>query len=96
MAAVTLLNDICSGHDCFPSRTNDTASTNVFVEGRGVHRQSDHWTTHCCPDNGCHDSILATGSSSVYINGLQCGRIGDPIACGSTVITGASSVYAGG
>lgn len=96
MPAVTLLSDVCSGHDCFPSRQNDTASSDVFVEGRGIHRQTDHWASHCCPNQGCHDSILATGSTSVFINGLGCGRIGDVVACGSTVATGAITVFAGG
>jgi len=95
MPEVALLNDICSGHGCFPPRVNDVASSDVFIEGRGVHRQSDHWTTHCCPNHGCHDSILSVGSSSVYVNGLQCARIGDPIECGSIVMTGASTVFCG-
>lgn len=94
MPAVTLLSDICSGHDCFQPRINDTASADVFAEGRGIHRQSDHWIVHVCNDNA-HDSILATGSSSVFINGLGCGRIGDAIECGSVVATGCSTVFAG-
>lgn len=95
MPAVTMLNDVCSGHGCFPPRVNDIASADVFVEGRGIHRQTDHWTSHCCPNQGCHDSILAVGSSSVFINGLGCGRIGDIIECGSIVATGSSTVFAG-
>jgi uncharacterized Zn-binding protein involved in type VI secretion len=95
MPGVTLLSDMCSGHGCFPSRQNDTASSDVFVEGRGIHRQSDHWTNHCCPNQGCHDSVLVAGSSTVFINGLGCGRIGDAIECGSTVMTGSATVFAG-
>jgi len=96
MPAVTLLSDVCSGHDCYPSRQNDTASPDVFIEGRGIHRQTDHWASHCCPNQGCHDSILAIGSTSVFINGLGCGRVGDLIECGSIVSTGAITVFAGG
>ena len=96
MLGIALLSDICSGHDCFPPRVNDTASSDTFVEGRGIHRQSDHWSTHCCPNHGCHDSTLSVGSSSVFVNGLSCGRIGDPIECGSVVATGSSTVFAGG
>lgn len=96
MPAVTLLSDVCSGHDCYPSRQNDTASSDVFIEGRGIHRQTDHWASHCCPNQGCHDSILAVGSTSVFINGLGCGRVGDLIECGSIVSTGAITVFAGG
>lgn len=96
MPAITRLSDSCSGHGCWPSRVNDVASSDVFVEGLGIHRQTDHWVLHCCPNQGCHDSVLSSGSSTVYINGLQCGRIGDPIECGSIVMTGASTVFAGG
>lgn len=96
MPAVTMLNDVCSGHGCFPPRVNDVASSDVFSEGRGIHRQSDHWIVHSCPNHGSHDSVLVGGSSTVFINGLQCGRIGDPIECGSIVQTGASTVFVGG
>ncbi|NDB82747.1 MAG: PaaR repeat-containing protein [Alphaproteobacteria bacterium] len=93
MPAIARLTSMCTGHGCWPPRPTDMASPNVFVEGLGVHRQGDHWVTHCC--KSCHDSILAAGSSSVYINGLQCGRVGDPVACGSMVMTGAFSCFAG-
>lgn len=95
MPGITLLSDVCTGHDCFSSRVSDTASVDVFVEGRGIHRQTDHWSTHCCPNHGCHDSILAVGSTSVFVNGLGCGRIGDMIECGSMVSTGSATVFAG-
>ncbi len=96
MPAITLLSDVCSGHGCYPSRPNDTASSDVFVEGRGIHRQTDHWATHYCPNQGSHDSILAAGSTSVFVNGLGCGRVGDAIECGSIISTGAITVFAGG
>lgn len=94
MPGVTLLSDLCSGHDCFSPRVSDTASSDVFVEGRGIHRQGDHWIVHTCKKN-THDSVLAVGSSSVFVNGLGCGRIGDAIECGSIVATGSSTVFAG-
>lgn len=94
MPGVTLLSDLCSGHDCFSPRVSDTASSDVFVEGRGIHRQGDHWIVHICKKN-THDSVLAVGSSSVFVNGLGCGRIGDAIECGSIVATGSSTVFAG-
>lgn len=95
MPKVAFLGSICTGHDCFPPRKCDTASGNVFVEGIPVHRQSDHWVVHVCKKNA-HDSILAGGSGTVYVNGLGIGRVGDAIACGSIIMTGASTVYAGG
>jgi len=95
MPAVSFLGAICSGHGCYPPRVNDQASSNVFVNGIPVHRQGDHWVTHCCGDS-CHDSALAAGSSSVYVNGMQCARIGDPVACGSAVAQGSENVFCGG
>lgn len=80
--------DVCSGHGCFPSRMTDQGSPDKFVNGRAVHRQYDHWTIHCCPKQGCHDSMLASGSMIDYTNGVQTGRIADPVACGSIVATG--------
>jgi uncharacterized Zn-binding protein involved in type VI secretion len=97
MPAVCRLGDIGTGHSCWPPRPNDQGSPNVFVNNLPAHRQGDHWVAHCCckiPQT--HDSVLAAGSSTVYVNGKQLGRIGDPIACGSSVATGSPDVFAGG
>ena len=94
MPAVTRLGDVCTGHGCYPPRVNDEASTNVFVNGIGVHREGDHWVTHTCGDN-THDGILETGSSTVFVNGIPAARIGDPISCGSLSAQGSPSVFFG-
>lgn len=96
MPAVTRLGDGCTGHGSWPPRVNDSASEDVFVNGIGAHRQTDHWVTHCNPVPSCHDSTLSSGSSSVFVNDLQLGRIGDPIGCGSAVAAGSPNVFAGG
>lgn len=93
MSNIARLGDKCSGHGCWPSRPNNQASTNVFVNSIGVHRKGDSWAVHCCTT--CHSSVLAEGSSSVFINGAECGRIGDPVACGSAVLQGSPNVFAG-
>lgn len=95
MPGVARLEDKCTGHGCWPPRPNNEASSNVFVNGIGAHREGDSYEVHCC-DGNCHDSVLASGSSSVYVNGKQLGRIGDLVACGSTVAEGSGSVFAGG
>ena len=94
MPAVTRLGDICTGHEDFPPRANTSASVNVFINGIAAHRQGDSWATHCNPTT-CHDSVSAAGSSTVYVNGKQLMRIGDPVACGSAVAQGSSDVFAG-
>ena len=93
--AAARFGDRCSGHSCYPPRPNDEASTNVYINGLGSHREGDHWQEHCCGSD-CHDSNLAKGSSTVFVNGKPKARIGDPVACGSAVIEGSPNVYVGG
>ena len=95
MPSVSRLGDSCTGHGCWPSRVNDQGSDNVFVNSIPAHRQGDHWVVHCCGP-ACHDSSLASGSSTVYVNGKQLSRTGDPVSCGSTIASGSGDVYAGG
>lgn len=95
MPAVTRLGDLCTGHGAFPARPSTSASPNVYVNGIAAHRKNDSWATHCDPSPSCHASNLADGSATVFCNGLPLGRVGDPVACGSTVAQGSSNVYAG-
>lgn len=89
---------ICTGHGCWPPRNNIQGSPNVFVNAIPWHRQGDGWSVHCCPCSPpcCHSSVLAAGSSTVYVNGKQAARVGDPVACGSRCLQGNTvRVYAG-
>lgn len=95
MPGVTRLGDKCSGHSGWPARVSDSASPDVFVNNIAVHRKDDHWVVHCDPSPSCHDSTLSSGSSKVFINNKDCGRIGDPVACGSIVAQGSDNVFAG-
>lgn len=72
------LYDLCYGHGTCPSRENDEASPNVFINRLGAHRLNDHWTVHCN-----HDSYAATGSPNVFVNGRNLCRKFDMVACGS-------------
>lgn len=85
--------DMDSGHECWPPRPNAQASPDVFVNKRGWHRLTDAWEPHCCGP-ACHPSNLATGSPTVYANGLPVGRVTDQVACGSVAVTGSSDVFA--
>lgn len=98
MPGAARLSDVCTGHACWPSRPNDQASSDVFVNGRGIHRVGDHWLQHTCPSTPpeTHDSILGKGSSTVFANGKAVGRIGDSIICGSLIQSGSSDVFVGG
>jgi uncharacterized Zn-binding protein involved in type VI secretion len=92
------LGDLSAGHYPWPPRPNDAASTDVFVNNKGWHRQGDHWAIHCAPP--CHDGTLLSGSSTVIVNNKQAGRNGDPINCPSTPLDFADEaspdVFAGG
>ena len=97
MSAVARVGDQCTGHGCWPPRPSVGGSPDVFCNGIAVHRQGDGWAPHTCPSiPETHASVLANGSSSVFVNGKALGRIGDPVVCGSSVATGSADVFAGG
>ena len=95
MPGAVRLGDTSCGHGCFPGRANTSASTNVFINGRGAHRVGDSWATHCCGPV-CHGGSLSAGSPNVFVNGRALGRIGDPISCGDTCCTGSPNVIVNG
>ncbi len=51
---------------------------------------------HCNDTPVCHAGTLASGSGTVFINGKQAGRVGDPVDCGSAVASGSPNVLIGG
>ena len=72
-------------------------SSNVFVNGIGISRQTDVNTLHKKPPAPCpkHAKGITTGSNTVKINGLGCGRIGDSITGCTSVAEGSVDVFAG-
>ena len=72
-------------------------SSNVFVNGIGISRQTDVNTVHKKPPAPCpkHAKGITTGSNTVKINGLGCGRIGDSITGCTSVAEGSDNVFAG-
>lgn len=94
MPAVTRIGDAevphCSG------MVRAQGSGNVFVNSIAVSRQGDSNTVHLLPGTPCpaHSTVISSGSSSVYVNGRQIGRIGDPTC--TSVAAGSSNVFAGG
>ncbi|MEX5515717.1 PAAR domain-containing protein [Pseudophaeobacter sp. 1A09344] len=97
MPAVTRKGDSCTGHGCWPPRGSTQGSGDVFANAIAVHRQGDAWAPHTCPAiPETHAGALASGSGTVFVNGRQIGRIGDPVDCGSSVASGSGDVFAGG
>ena len=98
MPAVTRIGDADVVHCSRPNRLQ--GSDNVFVNGIGVSRQGDNNTTHLLPPNvppcPSHAAGIASGSSTVKVNGKGCGRVGDSISGCTSVAAGSSNVFAGG
>ena len=95
MPAVTRIGDAdvphCSG------MTRAEGSPNVRVNSIPVSRQGDNNTSHLLPAAVCppHTAPIAVGSTTVFINGKGCGRIGDAISSCTSVAAGSSNVFAG-
>ena len=98
MPAVTRIGDAdvahCSG------MTRAAGSPNVFANSIAVSRQGDNNTSHLLPPNvppcPAHSAPIASGSSTVFVNGKGIGRVGDSIAGCTSVAAGSSNVFAGG
>ena len=74
-------------------------SPNVRVNSIGISRQTDINTPHLLPAIPIcpiHVAPITTGSTTVKINSLGCGRIGDAITACTFVASGSENVFAGG
>ena len=95
MPAATRIGDAdvphCSG------MTRAVGSPNVFVNSIAWSRQSDVNTPHLLPPPVCptHAAPITTGSTTVFVNSLGGGRIGDAISSCTSVAAGSSNVFAG-
>jgi len=93
MPAVTRIGDAdvshCSG------MTRAEGSPNVFCNSIPISRQGDNNTGHLLPGAPCpgHSAPIATGRTTVVVNGVGCGRIGD--ATCTSVAEGSPDVFAG-
>lgn len=78
--------------------TRKAGSGDVFCNGIPVSRQSDVNTVHLLPGAPCpaHAAPIASGSSTVFVNNLGCGRVGDGISGCTAVAAGSPDVFAGG
>lgn len=96
MPAATRIGDAdvshCSG------MTRAAGSPNVFVNGIPWSRQGDVNTVHLLPGAPCpaHAAPITSGSSTVKVNGLGAGRVGDGITSCTSVAAGSPNVFAGG
>ena len=96
MPAVTRKGDADVTHCSTPFRLG--CSEDVFVNDIGVSRQGDVNTVHELPGLPCpsHQQVITTGSTTVFVNNVGCGRIGDGITACTSVAQGSPDVFAGG
>jgi uncharacterized Zn-binding protein involved in type VI secretion len=96
MPAVTRIGDGDISHCSGMVRAE--GSGNVFANGRPISRETDVNTVHKLPGAPCppHAAPITSGSSTVFVNGLGCGRIGDGITGCTKVSGGSENVFAGG
>jgi uncharacterized Zn-binding protein involved in type VI secretion len=73
-------------------------SPDTFCNGIPISRQGDVNTGHLLPGNPCpaHAAPISSGSSTVFINGMGCGRVGDAISGCTAVAAGSGNTFAGG
>ena len=97
MPAATRIGDADVVHCSGPKRFQ--GSPNVNVNGIPWSRQGDINIPHllpCSPVCCTHVAPIASGSSTVIVNGRGAGRIGDGISGCTSVAAGSSNVFAGG
>lgn len=92
MPAVTLKEHKCTGHGCWPPRKSKEGEERFTVCKIPLHLEGHEWDFHTCTKDPYpkHKSVLKSGSERFTVKGKQVGRIGDPVACGSTVAQGES------
>jgi len=96
MPAVTRRTDNDVTHCSTPNRLGH--SPDVYANGLQISRQGDYNTPHLEPGgSSCvpHSAPITTGSTSVFINGKGCGRVGDSISGCTAVGQGSPDVFAG-
>ena len=94
--AATRVGDKDIVHDCV-QQVRAEGSQDVFVNGISWSRQGDNNTTHnysptCMP---VHAAPIATGSTTVFVNGKGAGRVGDSVAGCTMVAEGSNDVFCG-
>ena len=90
---------LTTGHLCDGITTIAAPNTDGTVHANGIDIivVGAPTVSHLIPDGICvpHVAFLNAGSSSVFINGISVGRIGDSADAGA-MISGSPNVFAGG
>ena len=87
MLPTARLADISTGHGGCSSRPNSSASPDVFVNCRPVHRVTDSWVVHCT-----HSGMTVSGNATIFVNGLIKAKITSAVSCGEAIASGSGDV----
>lgn len=96
MPAATRNGDRCTGHDACPPTPLVEHSLDVNINKLGAGRMGDRYSAHSCVSHPGHQDVIATGSSTVSINGKPAARTGDAVSIGGAVQDGSPDVRIGG
>lgn len=89
-----VLGDIGTDHHGFPPTPIIVGSANIYIDGKPAARVGDPLAPHSKPKHPPHPRNIATGSCSVFFNGLPAALTDSEIDCGGVII-GSSSVTIG-
>ena len=95
MPSITRIGDSDVNH-CGPM-VRAQGSPNVYCNKIPISRESDLNTPHLLPGVPCpsHAAPIASGSSTVFVNGKGAGRVGDAVSGCTSVAAGSPNVFAG-
>ncbi len=94
MAKAVKVGDIGTDHDGFPPTPVTAGSPDVKIDGMPAARVGDPLAPHDKPKHPPHGRTIASGSSTVFINGKAAAVTGGAISCGGVTI-GAGTVNIG-
>ncbi|RBP64347.1 hypothetical protein BHG07_05225 [Brenneria salicis ATCC 15712 = DSM 30166] len=97
MPGAARLNDIGSGHDCFPETPIIEGSPDVTINGQPAARKGDTVQFHGCPcpdkPHGMHSRVIAEGRPSLSMANPQPALVMGLV--GGVIISGSSNVIIG-
>lgn len=80
-----------------PGAISGPCSPDVIIGGVPAARMNDMFTCALPPTAGPHfPLVICSGSATVLINSFPAARVGDPTACGSSIMSGCPTVEIGG
>lgn len=86
MPKAVKVGDTGTGHDGFPPTPVTAGSPNVNIDGAPAARVGDPLAPHDKPKHPPHGRTIASGSSTVFINGKAAAITGGSVSCGGVTV----------